>query len=432
MLNVLRLSSIIKTNTFRQSGITFTFTVINGLLGMAFYIFLARVLRPSDFGLFSLSVVVLALTADIGNFGANTGLVNFVSRYFLKERSVANKYLKIGFIYKIVMGFVALFLGWIASSYLGNLIFNKPEIIGYLRIAFLGVGTTWLFSFTTSYYQASQKFWSWGMVQIFSNVVRFIGVIAVYAIYGPNVTSALIIYISAPLLGFFVSLINISLGFLKQNIIKKDVKTFFSFNKWIGIMAISAASSSRADTFILGRMVTPYSLGIYSAANQLVQVVPQLIGAIGTVVAPKFSSFDSDKKMLIYFKKLQLMVLGISGILLIITPTVKIIINIFFGSNYEQSYKIFVILFIAMLVFMISIPVHNAIIYYYQYPKLFSYLSFVNFAVVVSLAWVLTNKFGVSGTAYAALAGNIINFLIPAFWMYRKVNNKQKAINTKQ
>ena len=415
--------NIFKTSTFRQSGVTFTATLINGILGMAFYVFLARVLGPSDFGLFVLSVTVLALVADIGNFGINTGIVNFVSKYFTNDRSRSFGYLKLGLYSKIVISLVFLILGYLLSPSIADGIFSKPELVSPLRLAFLGVGTTWMFSFTTSYYQAVQKFTSWGVVQIFTNSIRLGGVIVLYFLSDLSLNTSLIFYIVAPFIGFLTGLINISFSFTKEKLNKSIWTDFFSYNKWVAVSGGVSAFTSRADTFILGRLAMPYSIGLYSAANQLVQVIPQLVGAIGTVVAPKFSSFDNDKKMFGYFKKLQLMVMGIAGVMVLSIPIVKIVIKVFFGPEYDRSFGIFVILFVSMLVFLISIPVHNAIIYYYQYPKLFSILSIVNFCIVVPLAYYLTLKYGVLGTPYAMLIGNTINLIVPVGWMWRRMKN---------
>lgn len=415
--------NIFKTSTLRQSGVTFTATLINGILGMAFYVFLARVLGPSDFGLFVLSVTVLALVADIGNFGINTGIVNFVSKYFTNDRSRSFGYLKLGLYSKIVISLVFLMLGYLLSPSIAVGIFSKPELLTPLRLAFVGVGTTWMFSFTTSYYQAVQKFTSWGVIQIFTNSIRLGGVIVLYFLSDLSLNTSLIFYIVAPFIGFLTGLINIPFLFTKEKLNKSIWTDFFSYNKWVAVSGGVSAFTSRADTFILGRLAMPYSIGLYSAASQLVQVIPQLIGAIGTVVAPKFSSFDNDKKMLGYFKKLQLMVMGIAGVMILSIPIVKIVIKVFFGPEYDQSFGIFVILFVSMLVFLISIPVHNAIIYYYQYPKLFSILSIVNFCIVVPLAYFLTFKYGVYSTAYAVLIGNVVNLIIPTIWFIKKIKH---------
>ncbi len=416
--------SILKTATFKQSALTFTFTLINGILGLIFYIALARLLGPSDFGLFTLSVTVLALVADVGNLGINTGIVNFVAKYFESDRQRSDKFLKLGFYSKIILSLLVLISGYIFSPLIAVGIFSKPELVIPLRLVFLGVGTTWLFSFTTSYYQASQKFISWGVIQLITNFIRLACVLYYSSVTVLDLRISVIFYITAPLIGFSLSFINISINFIKEKIDAETKNEFFNYNKWVAIFGGISAFSSRSDTFVLGRVVAPYNLGLYSAANQLVQVVPQLIGAIGTVVAPKFSSFNNDQKMLEYYKKLQVMVVGVAILILFSTPIVKIIVNSFFGPEYINSYRIFIVLLISMLVFLISIPFHNAIIYYYSYPKLFTYLSVINLLVVFPLAYLLTVKYGVFATAYASLTGNTINFIIPFLWFMKKLRKK--------
>ncbi|KKR11739.1 MAG: hypothetical protein UT39_C0003G0008 [Candidatus Woesebacteria bacterium GW2011_GWA1_39_21] len=414
--------SVVKTNTFRQSTLTFTATVINGILGMVFYILLARELGVFDFGLFSLSITVLAVVADIGNLGINTGIVNFVSKYLKSDYHRSMGFLKLGLLSKILIALVVIIFGFLLSPFLSKQVFNKPELVFGLRLVFIGVGTTWLFSFTTSYYQASQKFISWGLIQIFTNSLRLAVVVYLTASLQLNLTTAIISYIVAPLLGFLLSFVNISVDFVKEKINSEVRGEFFNYNKWVAISSGIAAFSSRTDIFVLGRLVTASGIGIYSAANQLVSVVPQLIGAMGTVVAPKYSSFTNDQQMLTYFKKLLLMVVAVASFILLCTPGVRLIINQFFGVEYRNSFPIFMVLLVAMLFFLISVPFHNAIIYYYSYPKLFSYLSVINFIVIASLSVFLTLNFGYQSTAYAIMAGNIVNFIVPALWFWRRVS----------
>jgi stage V sporulation protein B len=418
--------SAVSSATFKQSVLTFTATVLNGVLGMIFYILLARNLGPFNFGLFSLAITVLALVADIGNLGINTGIVNFVSKYYNTNYEKSLKFLKLGLTSKIVIAMFVLFFGYLLSPFISRQLFTKPELILPLRLVFIGVGTTWLFSFTTSYYQASQKFVSWGLIQIFTNSVRLIIIIYLASLLKLSVISAIIAYIIAPFLGFLLSFINISTDFVREKIGSKIRSEFFNYNKWIAISSGIGAFSSRTDTFVLGRLVNPTGIGIYSAANQLVQVVPQIIGAIGTVVAPKYSSFPDDTTMLKYFKKLFLMVVGITVFILFCTPLVRLIINYFFGEAYRNSFGIFIILLVASLIFLLSIPIHNAIIYYYQYPKLFSYLSIFNFAIVTGASIYLTIHFGYQATAYAMLLGNTVNFIIPLVWFLKKVRYKNR------
>ena len=116
-----------------------------------------------------------------------------------------------------------------------------------------------------------------------------------------NLNSSFLTYILLPFFGFSLSLFFIPIKNILR--VKDELKVkneFLRFNFWVALFTIIAAFSSRLDTFLTARLLSPQEIGIYGAANQLVQVVPQIIAALGIVIAPKFSSFVNIKQMLTY------------------------------------------------------------------------------------------------------------------------------------
>ena len=98
-----KILSILSSATLRQSMITFSGTVINGVLGAVFYIVVASVVGPYVFGLMTIAITLLTLVADMANLGTDTGLVNFVGRNFVNQKLKAYKFLKLGLEIKIVV-----------------------------------------------------------------------------------------------------------------------------------------------------------------------------------------------------------------------------------------------------------------------------------------------------------------------------------------
>ena len=416
-----RLKAATKTNTFRQSSITFSGTMVNGFLGALFYLLSARYLGPSSFGILSVSIATLALTADIANFGVNTALVRFVSKYFTKDKDRANRFLKLGIEIKIIASFGVLMLGYLGSSFLANYVFAKPEMLFPLRLSFIGVGTTLLFSFTTSFFQSSQRFVAWSLIQILTNFLRLSAVVLIFILGFLSVDTVIVGYILMPFLGFVISICFIPNDFWK---VKKEWSVsneFFNYNKWVALFSIVSAVSARVDTFISARLLSTAEVGIYSAANQLVQVVPQIIAAISTVIAPKISSMGSLKSLISYLKKTQMLVVGIAVLAILSIPLASYLIPLFYGSQYLASVKIFTILLIASLIFLISVPIHNAIFYYFSKPSLFFWLSLLNLSIVMILGWNLISAYGVVGAAISVLVGQFFNFLIPLIWVLREI-----------
>lgn len=418
---VIKAKSVIRTTTLRQSAITFVGTAINGLLGALFFIISGRFLGPQDFGLMSVAVVFTTLLASIGDLGTNTGIVRFAAKYADSDPEKALQYLKLAFKIRVIVALIIAIFGLTLSEPLVLLVFSKPELLIPIRIAVFGVIGSLLFSFITSVLQTYQRFWGWSFIFIFTNGLRIIIVLALIFLSKISMVSFLVSYVSVLYIGFLVGTFMIPTKFLK---VKGEValgKNFMDYNVWVFGFTIIASIGSRLDTFISARLLTEFQLGLYLAANQIVQIVPQIVAAIGTIVAPKISSMKNIKELKSYLEKTQLLVLGIALLGVLTIPLSAYVLPLLFGEAYAGSVTVFVILLFAMLTLLISVPVHNAVFYFFSYPKLFFWLSIVHFLIILIIGWNLTSLYGTVGAASGVLIGQVFNFVIPAFWVLRKI-----------
>ena len=419
--------SVFKTVTFKQSQITILGTIINGGLGAIFYILMARFLGPSDFGLFTISIAALTLIADSVDFGSNTGLVKYVSGSLAEDKDQASKFLKLSLEFKILISIIVLIFGFFLSPWISIYIFNKEELTGPLRLVMLGVGSALLFSFGTASLQAFQKYFTWSLINVLTNFLRLIFIFILFNFGSLTLNNSLLTYILLPFFGFSLSLL--FLPTIKIFKVKNETSIagkLFKYNFWVGTFTIIAALSSRLDTFITARLLSTSEVGIYGVANQMVQVIPQLIGALGIVAAPKFSSFQNNKDMLIYFKKFQLFILGLSILVLAVIPVAIFLIPQFFGMEYIEAINPFIVLFLAMIVFLIAIPIHSSIIFYFGRPDIFVWISLGHLIIIAFLGYYLINNFGLMGAAYTVLVGTIFNFISPLIWFLIKIEKGTK------
>ncbi len=418
---LLKLFAYFKTATIRQTTITFSSTFINGLLGLAFYILVARFLGPEAFGLFNVTIVLITMVSDIADLGTNTGIVSFVGRYFIKSKALAYKYLKLGLIVKITLGVLVIILGEILSGFIALDLFQKKEILILLRVGFVGALGYLIFGFATSCLQATQKFFRWALLYIGTNLIRLLLIITFFLLGILTKELTTFVYFLVLFLGFLFFLLIFPTNFLYYKTEPKIVKNFLHFNKWVAAFIVVSALSSRIDSFISVRLLAPLDLGFYSAANQLVQVVPQFVSALGIVIAPKMASMGKRESFISYFKKTQLLVTAFCIIGALATPVMAFLIPLVLGDVYLGSQIIFVILMIAMLIFLFSVPIHSAVIYYFSYPRLFFWLSLIHLFTVLTLGVILIRFFGAVGASLAVLVGSMLNFVVPCGWLVRKL-----------
>jgi O-antigen/teichoic acid export membrane protein len=417
-------SKVWKTNTFRQSSITFAGVFLNGILGVIFYFLTARLLGPASYGVFSVSILTLNLIADISDLGTDTAVVRFVGRHFVDEKDKALKFLKFGLKLKLIIWFIVLIVGWLIMPLISDELLRKPELLLPLRFSLIGVGGVLIFSFATHAVQALERFWVWSFLNVSMNFIRVLVVLFLFSFGLINIWTSISTYIIFPFIGFGVALFFLPkfMSVKSDNSISDE---FLKYSKWVGAFTIIAAVSSRLDSYLTTRYLSLTEVGIYSVAVNLAGVVPQIVFALATVVAPKLSKFKSDKQALTYLKKVQafVIVLGIAGIL-IGSLLSYVVVPLLYGDVYKESIQPLVVLIIAQAIFLISIPVHTAVIYYFAYPRLFVWISTIHFLTILLLGLILIPNYGYMGAAYTVVVGNIVNFVIPGIWVINKFKKK--------
>ena len=413
--------ALFATSTLRQSGVTFVGTLVNGVFGAVFYILTARALGPASFGLMSVVIAVGTLVATFADFGTDTGIVRFVSASYKTDKLRAYRFIKLALKTKLISGSILTVSGILLSDTIAIVVFQKPELGPGLRIGFTAVFTYLLLGFVVNILKSMQKFFLWSAVQVGANILRLLVIGGMFLLGVLTVTSAVWTYSLTLLAGAIVGFIFlIPKDFLKVSGEGHVAKEFFHYNKWIASFTMVAAVSSRLDVFIAARLLPPAEIGFYSAANQLVYIVPQIVGAIGTVLAPKMAEM-ADGSIVPYLKKTQAMVTALAALGIFGIPIVTFLVPYIFGSAYLAAIPLFVILLFAMLMFLLSVPANNAVLYYFSYPKLFFLVSLGHLAIMGVLGWVLISSYGIMGAAITVLVGSTFNFIVPVLWVVRKI-----------
>lgn len=410
---------ILNTKTFRHFTVTSGGTAVNGLLGLLFYIVVARELGPQVYGVLAVAVASIALISDVADLGIDTGLIRFVSKYRNNEGEKALRFLKLGLVVKTAVWLVVLLLGWFIMPAVARVVFLKPELSLPLQFSLVGVGGAMLFSLGTHAIQAYQKFWAWSFVNISMNGLRILAVFLFVALGSLSLWPVFTIYIAIPFIGFFTTLFLLP-NFLTVKNERSVGDELLRYSKWVALVGILTATGSRLDTFLSARLLSVKDVGIYAAANQITVVIPQLVFALATVVAPKLASLDSDHKAISYLKKLQLLTLGMFVLGLLAIPVFALLIPQIYGAAYTESITPFVILFLAQLIFLLSVPAHQAIFYYFSRPSFFTWVGIGQLMITGLLGWFLISSYGIAGAALTVLASNIFNFMVPLAWVIYK------------
>jgi O-antigen/teichoic acid export membrane protein len=394
--------------------------IINGSISLLTGIMLARYLGVSNFGTYSFIFAYLAFFVIVTDLGISTILVREISR----DKTKADKFIGNAIIIKILLSLFAFGLACFIISFLPYSYDTK--LLVYIA------SLSFLFSFRSLYtlvFEVNLKM----EYPLFVSIVRNILRLALF-LY--------LIFIKAPLLWFIIAVIITILPelLLIFHLSKRTIKPRFEIDlgiwkylleeSWpIALTAIFFITYHRIDQIMLFQMMGDETVGYYSAAVGLSEVLAIFPSAFMTSVFPLMSQyFKTSEQSLVraYTLSFKYMLMLIIPVAVGTTLLSKPIISFFYGTMFIPSAPALSIL-IWSEIFIFYGVIHYEILISTDKQKI--YLLFCSTGAVANiiLNFVLIPRYGIVGASAATLvshiisAGVIFGHFVPATRIYNVV-----------
>lgn len=377
--------------SYWQSAVLTVGTVINSVLGLIFYILVAKSLGVEKFGQFSYLLGLGLLAAELGDLGINTAIIKFgAGETFSKIISFA--FFQRAVVFAIIMAIFS-FLGLLPSGMVA---------IGLL-LAFLA----------TQSLLARQKFGWQIFANIFGNLLRLLLIITLPI-------PAIIVFFLGTIVTFMVGIIPLIgdfSGFSFNKSFSKEVLKFCL--PTAGSFSLSSIAS-KIDVPILYHLAGPMATGIYSSAQKLTSVIPQIASALDGVFASKFSQ-KSPAAFREYFSLSIIAALG----LLVFIPFSGPLIFLVFGDKYLASETVFKIFLLSFVPFFLSGPFLGKILYGFGKAPVFLLVSAINLVISLTGFVILIGIFKENGAALTFIITNTVTltFYVFIFFILRHQAN---------
>jgi len=405
---------IIKTflyaRTSKDTAIVFAGTLVNVIAGGLFFILAPRILGPSDFGLFSTVIATGMLAANIANFGIDTGILRFAKgEDFKKILTIALKsYLFLGFF----IGILGVLISPLIASFL-----NQNELTNLFRIAFATIIFLLLTNFFVAGLQAKEEFVKASLVNIASNVSRLILLVLAVIFLKTGLVFITSIF-------FFVTIISVIFGriFLPVKLQKIEKGRFFDFYKynfWIAISLI--ITTIPFDNYLLLKVTGPIQVGLYAAPYKILTVFHQLSSSFSRVLAPRFTSFDTNLKAKIFALKSFTLVLPIAATLLLVAIFATPFINLIFGQDYGTSAQVLKILSVGFLFFFAGVIPTSIILYYLGDSRTSFIISVFRVFIFVVLLLIFIGPYKALGASVAFTITEVAVFSLSSIYAFSKI-----------
>lgn len=363
-------------------------------------IIIARYLGPEDRGIYSYILVILSFLIPIISLGFGAGVMYYVSS---KKYEIKDVFVSVNII-SILIGLLAatiIFLLW-SLDFLGES--AKSFSLSNILLLCGSIIFTSNFFFNTRMLLGNSNFKFLNLVDIFQSLFNPLMILIFVYIFSLRVNGIFIsLFIANTILAiililFIIKQIEVRLGWNKDFLLKA---ISYGFKGWFGDMAIKA--NVRLDQIILGARVSSYSLGIYSIAVLLAELIWVIPDSVGNVLFNRITKIENVHDRVVMTTRIARILLSLSIFvsLCLLLLAYYFIIPYGYGSAYNNSFDVLVVL-IPGSIMMIFTKVTTKLLSGSAMIVKTSQIQIISSIVGVTLYIILIPLFGYYGAAIAS------------------------------
>lgn len=410
----INLKSLLKSQTIRDSLISFVGLGVTAVIGFVYTAILARHLGPATFGVYSSVAALATIFYTVGDLGISSAIINFLPKHPSdKKRIIGTGLLS----QTIIAAFVfLLFYGFslIHKILIPNSLPEYLVLAGILTVNYLLIG------FAQSVFTAEKRYWTFTVSQVIDAGLKIILVLFFWKISKLNISFAIFANILSTLAALLVT-------FSKELTIKSFNSQIFSklfhYSKWIGLSRFFSVWVSRVDVIILNLLVSGYVAGIFSAASRVTLLFALVISSLNSVVNSRYSQFDTNAKVIKYSQKLLLFIAGIALLMIFSSLFAPLIIEIAFGSKFSAAVPVFRALVVAMIPYLFGLITTPALLYTFHQTKFYAFVTIFQVVTMISLELLLIGRFQVFAPAIALGITNTFALLFSSIRLVQCLKN---------
>ncbi|MBW2978009.1 flippase [Candidatus Woesearchaeota archaeon] len=338
-------------------GISLIFGFIAYVIMFLFKLIAARYFGPEDFGLFSLTETILGICVIIGLLGISAGPGRYIPIYKHRKqyKKLAGYY---SFIFKVpvLLSIILSILILVFASQI-NSFFNFPEnFVNLLRLVALIIPFYVVNHIMWNVFFAEGKIFNQNISRnVIERAPLLVGIAIIYFLK-LNVFYLVLFFIIPIFLAFVYNTIIYKKKIHFPEVKEKTYlwKDWFSFSLPLFFTGIFSYFIHWTDNLVIGKYLTPQSLGIYSVAFSLSHFLLFFTTIFNFIFKPIISeryAYKDKKSITFLFRKSQNWIFSITlpiALLLIIFS--KQILNLIYGVKYITGFLPLLILSLGFII----------------------------------------------------------------------------------
>lgn len=317
-------------------------TIFLGIIQLAYFSIMSRLLNKEEFGLFAIVTAVNIVLSEISHAGLGSAVI--------QKKDASEEYVSTAFSLSVIIGGAGMLLLLSLSSFFSYKFVGSDVLtIPFCLISF-SIFLTTISSITSGLFMRELRFYELGSIQIFSNLISSsLGIYLAYCHYG--VYALIVAMLTNTFIIFIVTLFfqRRKIGFLIK---KKHVGQILSYGGWLTGSGVIRSLYNQLDRLITGKWISVSSLGMYTRASGFVITITTHVNTIfDTILFPILSGIQDDKQRICdaYRKstELILMMSCIASFSLILVA--ESVIYIFLGEKWMDTSLLFKVVSLSIL-----------------------------------------------------------------------------------
>lgn len=403
-------------------GLWTAFTNSSGrILQTVALLVLARLLSPTDFGLFGIATLTLTTLSRFSRLGFDTALVQRL------EENV-DAFLDTVFTLRILRGAVVAVIAFFAAPFVAAF-FSEPRATLLIQVIVLSTLCKSFSNPGTIYFQKDLEFHKQFVLSFSNNSVRAVVSIG-YALVTPTVWAL----VAGAIAGNFTRMI-ISYAVHdyrpRPGFDRGRAAELVDYSKWVYGSSVVSFFYSEGDDIFVGRVLGSESLGVYQLAYQLANApATEIAHTVSRVAMPAYSKVQDDTADLRegFHRVLRLSSLVSLPVGVGIAVVAPVFVPTFLGSGWEAMVlpmQVLALFGVLRSIRTSASPLFRAV----GRPDLTAKIHAIRLGVMVVTILPLTAAFGLVGTALSVLLTSAVGIPVATALVMRIVDDDLRSLS---
>ena len=393
-------------------------------------IVIARVLSPSEYGIYTIALTAPNLIATFRDWGINSAMIKYTAQYNAENNSArVRSILVAGLIFETLLGLALSILSFLLSGFLAATVFRRPGIAPLIQIASFIILTGALMTAAQAAFTGMEKLAPNSITLVCQSTIKTVLVPALVILglgaYGATV-GTIIATLIAGLIGILL------MWTIYKNLPKpdngsgrtgmaEDIKFMFKYGLPLSLSSILGGFLTQFYNFLMAIYATDLMIGNYSVATNFAVLITFFASPITTMLFPAFSKLDPQKEketlqnVFHYSVKYAalLVVPAAAAIMALADPAVSTL----FGDKYTQAPLFLALLAVGYLYTVFGNLSTSNLINSQGETKLYLKLTTVTSAIGLTLSLILIPQFEIMGLIATTLTAGIPSLIISLRWI---------------